>query len=65
MTTTVPDPASFAVRDVARLVGPDAPVPVMDVERQEERGDGWTLGRWVRSAWFFYGRVGYLSIFIH
>lgn len=45
--TTVPDPGSFSVRDVARVVGPEAPVPVMDVERQVERADGWTLGKWV------------------
>ena len=38
-------PCTFTVRDVARTIGEESPVNVMDVAKQEEL-KGWTLGRW-------------------
>ncbi|KAI5280298.1 JmjC domain-containing histone demethylation protein 1, partial [Ascosphaera acerosa] len=47
-------PAALTVRDVERLVGPDAPVEVIDVKTQRCEGGTAAKARWTLRAWADY-----------
>jgi hypothetical protein len=42
----IPHPSSFSVREVAKIIGYDEVVNIIDVSKQEEIPGGWTLEKW-------------------